>query len=53
MRIRVLSDLHVDFGTVMLPPVEADVTVLAGDIRPGKSALKWIRNNFPEQPLPI
>ncbi len=51
MRIRVLSDLHVDFGTVTLPRVEADITVLAGDIRPGKSALTWIRNNFPEQPF--
>jgi Icc-related predicted phosphoesterase len=51
MRIRVLSDLHVDFGTVTLPRVEADVTVLAGDICPGKSALTWIRSNFPEQPI--
>ena len=51
MRIRVLSDLHVDFETVTLPYVEADVTVLAGDIRPGKSALKWIRSNFHDQPI--
>ncbi len=52
MRIRILSDLHVDFGTVVLPRVDADVTVLAGDIRPGKSALEWIRKNFPaEQPI--
>jgi Icc-related predicted phosphoesterase len=51
MRIRILSDLHVDFETATLPQVEADVTVLAGDIRPGKSALKWIRSNFPDQPI--
>jgi predicted phosphodiesterase len=52
MRIRILSDLHIDFGTVAFPHVEADVTVLAGDIRPGKSALEWIRRNFPaEQPI--
>ena len=51
MRIRILSDLHVDFGPVALPHVEADITVLAGDIRPGKSALKWISENFPEQPI--
>jgi hypothetical protein len=49
MQIRVLSDLHVDFGTVALPHVEADVTVLAGDIRPGKAALKWISAIFPKQ----
>jgi predicted phosphodiesterase len=52
MRIRVLSDLHVDFGNVALPSVESDVTVLAGDIHPGKLALEWIRKNFPaEQPI--
>jgi predicted phosphodiesterase len=51
MRIRILSDVHADFGTVVLPRVEADVTVLAGDIRPGKSALAWIRESFPEQPI--
>src|SRR5512143_1606393 len=52
MRIRILSDLHIDFGTVDLPHVEADVTVLAGDIRPGKAALEWIRRSFPaEQPI--
>ena len=52
MRIRILSDLHNNFGTVALPHVDADVTVLAGDIRPGKSALEWIRRSFPaEQPI--
>ena len=51
MRIRILSDLHVDSGNVVIPLVKADVTVLAGDIRPGKSALAWIRDNFPEQPV--
>ena len=51
MRIRILSDLHVDLGRVDLPQVEADVTVLAGDVRPGKAALTWIRENFPEKPV--
>lgn len=51
MRIRILSDLHVDSAPVVLPPVKADVIVLAGDIRPGKGALAWIKANFPEQPV--
>jgi len=51
MRIRILSDLHVDFGQVNLPHVEADVTILAGDICPGKSALAWINASFPEQQI--
>jgi Icc-related predicted phosphoesterase len=51
MCIRILSDLHVDVGMVNLPQVEADVTVLAGDVRRGKAALTWIRNNLPERPV--
>jgi predicted phosphodiesterase len=51
MRLRVLSDLHVDLGALTLPRVDADITVLAGDIRAGKSALKWIRENFPDHPV--
>jgi len=51
MRIHILSDLHVDFGTIELPEVKADVTVIAGDLRPGKAALKWIRENIPQRPV--
>jgi predicted phosphodiesterase len=51
MYIHILSDLHVDFGPIPLPDVEADATVLAGDVRPGKSAIKWIRENFPKRPV--
>ena len=38
MRIRVLSDLHHEFGHVKLPEVAADVVVLAGDIDRGSVA---------------
>ena len=51
MRIRILNDLHVDLGRVDLPQVEADVTVLAGDVRRGKAALTWVRENFPKTPV--
>lgn len=51
MRIHILSDLHVDFGPIALPAVEADITVIAGDLRPGKSALKWVRENIPHRPI--
>jgi len=49
MRIHILSDLHIDFGNIAFPKVEADITVIAGDLRPGKAALKWIRENIPER----
>ncbi len=51
MRIRILSDLHLDLGPVKLPKAEADVVVLAGDVRQGKAALTWIRESFPEGPV--
>ncbi len=51
MRIQILSDLHVDYKSFALPQVKADVTVLAGDVRRGKLAFAWIRENCPERPV--
>ncbi len=45
MRIRVLSDLHLEFAPLALSEVEADVLVLAGDIAPGTAGLNWARDN--------
>lgn len=47
MRIRVLSDLHREFGSVDLPNVAADVVVLAGDIERGIKGFAWARQAFP------
>jgi predicted phosphodiesterase len=41
LRIRVLSDLHNEFGPADLRPVDADVIVLSGDIDVGKRGLEW------------
>jgi predicted phosphohydrolase len=51
MRLRVLGDLHLEFGEFSLPPAEADVVVLAGDIHQGVKGLEWIRRQFPKQPV--
>ena len=51
MRLHVLSDLHLEFGRFLLPEVDADVIVLAGDIHTGKNALSWIRGAFPDKPV--
>jgi predicted phosphodiesterase len=40
-RIRVLSDLHIEFGGLELPAVEADVAVLAGDVHVGIESARW------------
>jgi predicted phosphodiesterase len=51
MRIRVLSDLHLEYFDWEPPPVDADVVVLAGDIHVGDRGLRWAREQFPRTPV--
>jgi Icc-related predicted phosphoesterase len=51
MRIHIISDLHLEFRKFTPPEVEADVTVLAGDISQGLAGLRWIENAFPDRPV--
>ncbi len=43
MRIRVLSDLHREFGSTEIPSLPADLIILAGDINTKLNALPWVR----------
>ncbi|HVS78210.1 MAG TPA: metallophosphoesterase [Steroidobacteraceae bacterium] len=51
MRIRVLSDLHLEFQDWCPPDVEADLVVLAGDIHSGARGVEWARRRFPFLPI--
>ncbi len=51
VRIRVLSDLHIEFNDWQPPAAEADVVVLAGDIHVGVRGVEWARERFPNQPV--
>lgn len=51
MRIHILSDLHLEFGDFTPPPVEADVTVLAGDIGVGVEGIRWAGRMFADRPV--
>lgn len=53
MRLRVLSDLHLEFfnGERDLPEVTADIVILAGDIHRQGEGLAWARQRFPEMPI--
>ena len=51
MRIRVLSDLHLEFCDWTPPAADADVIVLAGDIHVGVQGLEWARERFPATPV--
>ncbi|MEA2117936.1 metallophosphoesterase [Halovibrio sp. HP20-50] len=53
MRLRILSDLHLEFfdGYRELPEVDADVVILAGDIHRKSEGLAWARHRFPNTPI--
>lgn len=51
MRLRILSDLHREFGHLPLPDVASDVVILAGDIDRGARGVTWARQRFPDQPV--
>jgi predicted phosphodiesterase len=46
MRVRVLSDLHLEAAPFDPPPAESDVVVLAGDIANGAAGIEWARRTF-------
>jgi predicted phosphodiesterase len=46
MRVRVLSDLHLEAAPFDPPPADADVVVLAGDIDNGAAGIEWAKRAF-------
>jgi predicted phosphodiesterase len=50
VRIRVLSDLHIEFEPYKPASVDCDLVVLAGDIGLGTRGLEWIRVTFQNIP---
>ncbi|MGK0545669.1 metallophosphoesterase [Halomonas cupida] len=53
MRLRILSDLHLEHfeGDRLLPDIEADMVILAGDIHLGLQGIEWAAARFPDQPV--
>ena len=51
MKIRVLSDLHLEFSNWSPPPCDEDVVILAGDIAEGRSGIAWARKYFHDKPV--
>ncbi|WP_249979140.1 metallophosphoesterase [Vreelandella olivaria] len=53
MRLRILSDLHLEFfdGERELPDVDADAVILAGDIHRRAEGLAWARQQFSNMPI--
>lgn len=51
MRLRILSDVHLEFGDWTPPPVPADVVLIAGDLHKEARGIPWMLRHFPETPV--
>jgi len=51
MKLRVLSDVHLESCDWTPPEAAADVIILAGDIHNGTCGLKWARRHFGSLPV--
>lgn len=51
MKLHVLSDLHLEHDGFTPPAVDADVTVLAGDIDLGARGVAWAREQWDGRPV--
>jgi Icc-related predicted phosphoesterase len=51
MKIRILSDLHLEFHDFLPPRVEADIVILAGDIDVEGVGLEWALETFLGTPV--
>lgn len=46
MKLRILSDLHLEFSKYVPPHADADAIILAGDIATGMTAFQWAADMF-------
>ncbi|KVP39540.1 metallophosphoesterase [Burkholderia ubonensis] len=53
MKLRILSDIHVEFFGCTPPPADADAIILAGDIGAGLRGLEWAAQEFGETGVPV
>jgi calcineurin-like phosphoesterase family protein len=51
VRLRVMSDLHNEFGQVELPDVACDAVILAGDTDVGSRGAQWAIERFVDTPI--
>jgi len=49
MKIQLLSDLHIEFGSYRYPDAESDVVVLAVDIHTKTQGVRWALENISDK----
>ena len=50
-RLRIFSDLHLEFADWTPPPATAEAVVLAGDVAVGIQGIQWARSTFVDTPI--
>jgi len=48
MKIKIISDLHQEFGISDLDFSNADLIILAGDTNLGTKGIEWVKQNIPD-----
>jgi 3',5'-cyclic AMP phosphodiesterase CpdA len=51
MRLRILSDLHLEFDDWVPPAVDADVVIIAGDLHKQSRGIPWLIRHFGGTPV--
>lgn len=51
MKIQIISDLHLEFGSSELSFEQADVVVLAGDVNTEIKGIEWIKSKIQDKPV--
>lgn len=51
MKIKLLSDLHLEFHEYIYQDCDCDIVVLAGDIHKGLNGIKWAIENISNKPV--
>ena len=51
MKIKIISDLHQEFGISDLDFSNADLIILAGDTNLGTKGIEWVKRNIPDKPV--
>ena len=51
VKIQYISDIHLEFGRFDYRPSDSDIVVIAGDLGPGLSGVKWIQRFIPDKPV--
>ncbi|MGB0869802.1 MAG: metallophosphoesterase [Flavobacteriales bacterium] len=51
MKIQIISDLHLEFGSTILTFGNADIVVMAGDVNLGTKGIEWLKTEIPDLPV--